>query len=181
LLESEQARKTPDFNTRLAHKAIKGGLLRVVVTAAVLYTLIRVLFRGDLEKIWSSWYFWIIPFLGIVSMPLVGIFICMDSVIKAFSVILGKRKWINDAAREKAIIIDKRKRQDYESDDYYSYSVMFAELKLKYSPTLAINNSSEQTLWAGINYFDYEKYEVDDVVDIYYSITDPSVFLIEGE
>jgi hypothetical protein len=181
LLESEQARKTPDFNTRLALKEIKGGLLRIVVIGGVLYACIRVLFRGDPEKIWSSWYIWIIPFLCIASMPLVGIFIFIDSVIKAFSVILGKRKWINGAARTKAIIIDKRKRQDYKFDDYYSYAVLLAELKLKYSPTLAINNSTEQTLWAGISHFDYEKYEPGDVVDIYYSITDPSVFLIEGE
>ena len=184
--ESEQTRKTPNFNTELALSEIKGGLFKIVVMAGALYVLFRVLFRGDLEVIWTQgfwthWYNWILPFLCLFGMPLVGIFVYLDSVIDAFSVILGKRKWINDAACAKATVVDKRMREDWEYREDYSYQVSISELRLKYSPTLAIINSSEQAFWASVNHSTYAKYELQDVVDIYYSITDPSVFVIEGE
>jgi len=114
-------------------------------------------------------------------MPLVGLFFELQIVIEGISVFIDKNDWIKNAARTKATIIDKRKREDYEFREDYSYAVTYAELKLQYSPTLAINNSSEQAFWASISHDDYEKLELGDTVDIYYSITDPSIFLIEGE
>jgi hypothetical protein len=184
--ELEQTRKTPNFNTELALSAIKGGLVTIVVTSSILYWLLRILFRGHLEVIWTvefwaHWYNWIIPFLFMFGMPLVAIFVYLDIVTEAFSVILGKYKWINTAARAKAIIVDKRMREDWEYREDYSYHVLIPELRLKYSPTLAIMDASEQAFWASVNPPTYAKYELQDVVDIFYSISDPSVFVIEGE
>lgn len=72
-MESEQARKTADFNTRFGLDEITRGLFRIVLITGALYGLNRVLFRGDLESIFSSWYVWILPCLCIVSMPLVAL------------------------------------------------------------------------------------------------------------
>jgi len=180
--ESEKARKTPDFNTRLASNEIIKGLVYVVVLAGILYATIRYIFRGnDPGSILSSWYRWIVPFLCIFSMPLLGLFFELEIVLEGISVLTDKNDWIKKAARTKATIIDKRKREDYEYREDYSYAVTYAELKLQYTPTLAKDNSSEQVLWASISHDDYEKFKLGDTVDIYYSISDPSMFLIEGE
>jgi hypothetical protein len=111
----------------------------------------------------------------------VYLFIFLDKVIDAFSVIVGKLQWTNDAARAKAIIVDKRMREDWEYRDDYSYQVHIPELQLKYASTLTINDSNEQVLWANISSSDYEKYQLGGTVNIFYCITDPSLFLIEGE
>ena len=141
-----------------------------------------VIYFGEIWKVFlSSWYVWILLFLCIFSMPLLGLFFELEFVIEGVAVFINKYNWIKNAARTKATIIDKRKRQDYEFLEDHSYAVTYAELKLQYSPTLEINNSSEQAFWASISHDDYEKLELGDTVDICYSITDPSMFLIEGE
>src|SRR5215216_477483 len=95
--ETEQIRKTPNFNTELALSKIMSGLFTIVVTGGIFYMLLRVLFRGHPEVIWTQgfwthWYNWILPFLCMFGMPLVVIFVYLASVIGAFSVILGKYK-----------------------------------------------------------------------------------------
>lgn len=184
--DSEQTRKTPDFNTELALSHIRGGLFTILVLAGLFYIMFRVLFRPHPEVIWTlefwtHWYNWILPVLCIFGMPFVAIVVYLDSVIDAFSVIFGKLKWISNAARAQAIIVDKRTRVDWEYREDYSYQILISELKLKYTPTLASNHSSEQVLWASIQHAKFEKYEIGDTVSVFYSIGDPSLFLIEGE
>ena len=151
-----------------------------MLVVLAIYLLVRVLFRGS-DPEFRYWYLWILPFFCIVSIPLIYLVILIVFFMGGFSVISPKRRWLKRATHAKAIIVDKRMREESEDRYDYSYDFYIPELKLKYAPTLAINNSSEQAFWASIPSSIYEKYELDDTVDIFYSITDPSLFLIEGE
>jgi hypothetical protein len=96
-------------------------------------------------------------------------------------VTLPRRRWQKESAATAALIVDKRMRVQTESYFDYSEDFHIPEVKLKYAPTQAINNSGEQVLWASIRHAEYEKYKIGDMVIIFYSTKDPSLFLIEGE
>ena len=186
MTQPEPTRKTPDYNTELALSHIRGGLFMIVVLAGLSYMMFRLLFRPHPEAIWTlafwtHWYNWILPVVCLFGMPFVAIVVYLDSVIDALSVMIGKLTWINDAIRAQAIIVDKRTRVDWEYREDYSYEVLISELKLKYTPTQASKDSSDQELWASIHHAKIEEYEIGDTVIIFYAIGDPSLFLIEGE
>jgi hypothetical protein len=180
LTESERTRKTPVFDADFALSEFNGGFLKALLVVLVIYLLARVLFRGgDPESV--HWFLWILPLLTILVIPLVYVVSVAIYFIGGFSVTLPRRRWLKKAAPTTALIVDKRMRTETES--YYDYSEDFdiPEVKLKYGPILATHNSGEQVLWAGIRHSEYEKHEIGDMVNIFYSIKDPILFLIEGE
>ena len=180
LTESERTRKTPVFDADHALSELNRGFLKALVVVLVIYLLVRVLFRGgDPESV--HWYFWILPLLTILLTPLVYVVSLAVYFLGGFSVTLPRRRWQKESAPATALIVDKRMR--VETEYYYDHSEDFyiPEVKLKYVPTLAIHNSGEQVLWASIRHSEYEKYKIGDMVNVFYSIKDPSLFLIEGE
>ena len=180
MTESERTRKTLVFDADFALSELNGGFLKALLVVLVIYLLARVLFRGgDPESV--HWYFWILPLLTILVIPLVYVVSVAVYFIGGFSVTLPRRRWLKKAAPTTARIVDKRMRT--ETEYYYDHSEDFyiPEVKLKHVPTLATHNSVEQVLWASIRHSEYEKHEIGDMVNIFYSIKDPMLFLIEGE
>jgi len=180
LTGSERTRKIPVFDADFALSELNRGFVKALLVVLVIYLLARVLFRGgDPESV--NWYFWILPLLTILVTPLVYVVSVAVYFIGGFSVTLPRRRWLKNAAPATARIVDKRMRTETES--YYDHSEDFytPEVKLKYVPTLATHNSGEKVLWASIRHSEYEKYEIGDMVNIFYSIKDPILFLIEGE
>jgi hypothetical protein len=89
-----------------------------------------------------------------------------------------KRQWIRNAVSAQAVIADRK--QEY---DPYGESIEQAylhDLALRL-PSSAIENPQEQVVWARVSMGIYDKYKQRDIAHIFYSKTDPYLFLIEGE
>jgi hypothetical protein len=195
LADLEQIRATPNFDTKLAFSEIISGLGYIIIFVLIgcidYFGFFLDINKGNPEIIGSSGriltlsflcpFFCLLPiFLLLVIMPLAYLFLGLKLIIESVLVFITKYNWIKSAASTQATIIDKRIRPDFENSEG-SYPIKVPELELKYTPTLAITNSGEQTVWASVDGSIYLKYEPRDTVSIYYSVTDPSVFFIAGE
>jgi len=89
-----------------------------------------------------------------------------------------KRQWIRNAVSAQAVIVDRK--EEYNSYGESIEETWLHDLALRL-PSSAIENPLEQFVWARVSMGIYDKYKQGDTEQIFYSRTDPYLFLIEGE
>ena len=175
--------KPPNFDIKV-HVSIKGYIiLHLTWFLIILYLVLKN--RSDFVDTFQSWRggFVTLMFFSIFLLyPLINVLIGLREIANRVPILIKKIKWIRNAARTKAVIVDRNVTVDHtESDEYNTWNIYKYELRLKYTPIKATINSSEQTVWTLVDRRIYNKYERREVARIYYSRADPSIFFIKYE